>query len=586
MFARRESAAPQHGAFTRIVLLARPYWPHLAVSLGLSLVAVPLSLLTPVPLKIAVDNVIGGQPLPAWLQGLTGSETWSPDAVLLGAALLVICTVLLSHLQSLASWMLGTYTGQKLVLEFRSRLFEHVQRLSLSYHDARGSADSTYRIQYDAPSIEHITVNGIVPLTTSALMLIGMLCVTATMDLQLAIVALGVMPVLYTVTALYGGRLRTRWKEVRRLDSSAMSVVQEVLSAMRVVKAFGSEDRERRRFMRSAGDTMRKQMSVAVLQGKYDLLVGVVLACGTAASLYVGVRHVVAGSLTLGQLLMVMSYVALLYEPLRTVSKKVADLQAGLAGAERAFALLDETPEVRESADAKPLARASGALELRAVSFAYAGQHELLRAVSLRVPSGARVGIRGATGAGKTTLMNLLTRFYDPTGGRILLDGTDLRDFRLKDLRAQFAIVLQEPVLFSTTIGENIAYGRPGATKEDIERAAKLANAHDFISALPAGYESLVGERGMALSGGERQRISLARAFLRDAPLLILDEPTSSVDVKTETQIMDAMRRLMRGRTVFMIAHRLTTLEQCDIQLLVQNGTAVLLTESLVKDIA
>jgi len=248
--------------------------------------------------------------------------------------------------------------------------------------------------------------------------------------------------------------------------------------------------------------------------------------------------------------------------------------------------LLDETPEVRESADAKPLARASGALELRAVSFAYAGQHELLRAVSLRVPSGARVGIRGATGAGKTTLMNLLTRFYDPTGGRILLDGTDLRDFRLKDLRAQFAIVLQEPVLFSTTIGENIAYGRPGATKEDIERAAKLANAHDFISALPAGYESLVGERGMALSGGERQRISLARAFLRDAPLLILDEPTSSVDVKTETQIMDAMRRLMRGRTVFMIAHRLTTLEQCDIQLLVQNGTAVLLTESLVKDIA
>jgi ATP-binding cassette, subfamily B, bacterial len=586
MFARRESAAPQHGAFTRIVLLARPYWPHLAVSLGLSLVAVPLSLLTPVPLKIAVDNVIGGQPLPAWLQGLTGSETWSPDAVLVGAALLVICTVLLSHLQSLASWMLGTYTGQKLVLEFRSRLFEHVQRLSLSYHDARGSADSTYRIQYDAPSIEHITVNGIVPLTTSALMLIGMLCVTATMDLQLAIVALGVMPVLYTVTALYGGRLRTRWKEVRRLDSSAMSVVQEVLSAMRVVKAFGSEDRERRRFMRSAGDTMRKQMSVAVLQGKYDLLVGVVLACGTAASLYVGVRHVVAGSLTLGQLLMVMSYVALLYEPLRTVSKKVADLQAGLAGAERAFALLDETPEVRESADAKPLARASGALELRAVSFAYPGQHELLRGVSLRVPSGARVGIRGATGAGKTTLMNLLTRFYDPTGGRILLDGTDLRDFRLKDLRAQFAIVLQEPVLFSTTIGENIAYGRPGATKEDIERAAKLANAHDFISALPAGYESLVGERGMALSGGERQRISLARAFLRDAPLLILDEPTSSVDVKTETQIMDAMQRLMRGRTVFMIAHRLTTLEQCDIQLLVQNGTAVLLTESLVKDIA
>jgi ATP-binding cassette subfamily B protein len=271
-------------------------------------------------------------------------------------------------------------------------------------------------------------------------------------------------------------------------------------------------------------------------------------------------------------LLMVMAYLGQLYGPMETLSKKAADLQGSLVSAERALTLLDEASEVEERPDARPLGRATGAVAFEQVSFAYPDNPAVLHNLTFRVPPGARVGIEGKTGAGKTTLMSLLIRFYDPTSGRILLDGVDLREYRLADLRAQFAFVLQEPVLFSTTVAENIAYARPGASQEEVVAAAKAANAHDFITSLPDGYETRVGERGMRLSGGERQRISLARAFLKDAPILILDEPTSSVDVKTEGLILEALRRLMQGRTTFMIAHRLSTLADCDVRVRIEAG--------------
>jgi len=286
----------------------------------------------------------------------------------------------------------------------------------------------------------------------------------------------------------------------------------------------------------------------------------------------IGVQHVRSDTLTLGELLVVMTYLAQIYVPLRTMTKKITDLQGSLASADRAFSLLDELPDVAERAGARPLVRAAGAVTFRDLSFAFAADRPILRDISFTVGAGSHVGIMGATGAGKTTLVSLLLRFYDPTAGQILLDGVDLREYRLADLRQQFAIVLQDPVLFSSSIAENIAYARPGATRRDITAAAEQANAHEFVASLPEGYDTQVGERGMRLSGGERQRISLARAFLKNAPILILDEPTSAVDRKTESGILDAMEKLMNGRTVFMIAHHLSTLERCDVLLRIDDG--------------
>ncbi|HKS37264.1 MAG TPA: ABC transporter ATP-binding protein, partial [Verrucomicrobiae bacterium] len=308
-------------------------------------------------------------------------------------------------------------------------------------------------------------------------------------------------------------------------------------------------------------------------------LVALITALGTAAFLFIGARDIQAGTLTPGGLIYVMGLLSQLYAPLKTLGKKMAAMQTNLASAERAFALLDEAPDVVEKPDARALTRASGAMVFRNVSFAYQKDRPVLSDISFEIQPGTCLGIAGTTGAGKTTLVNLLTRFYDPTSGDILLDEVDLRDYRLADLRNQFAMVLQEPVLFSTSIAENIAYARPGATESEIMAAARAANAHEFIVRLPEGYGTLVGERGMRLSGGERQRISLARAFLKDAPILILDEPTSSVDVKTEGAIVEAMERLVRGRTTFIITHRPSTLKHCHLILGIEDGRVASIEE-------
>jgi ATP-binding cassette subfamily B protein len=377
------------------------------------------------------------------------------------------------------------------------------------------------------------------------------------------------------ISWFYSRRLRSRWLKVHELDSSAFSVTQEVLVAIRVVKAFGQEDREARRYADHSGKSLRENVRVTFSEGVFSLMVGLTTAAGTAVVLFIGVRLVLSGTLTLGDLLLVIGYLAQLYGPLNTLSNSKAALQSSLASVERAFSILDEAPDVVERPGARPLARATGAVAFRNVSFAYRENHPVLHDVSFEIDPGTRVGISGKTGAGKSTLMSLLTRFYDPTVGEIFLDGIDLRDYKLADLRNQFAIVLQEPVLFSTSIAENIAYASPEASEEEIVEAAKAANAHEFVVNLSDGYETEVGERGMSLSGGERQRIALARAFLKDAPILILDEPTSSVDTKTEAAIMEAMERLMHGRTTFMIAHRLGTLAHCDTRLEIEDGRVV-----------
>jgi ATP-binding cassette subfamily B protein len=559
--------------YQRLLRQARPYWPSIGGIFLLSLLSSPLALLTPLPLKIAVDSVIGSHSLPAFLDTLLPAAiTGSDGAVLLIAAGLLVTVSLLSQLQELATSLLRTDAGERLVLGFRAQLFRHLQRLSLTYSDSKGMSDSTYRIQYDAPAIQFIAIDGVIPFISAGLTIAGMIYVTARIDWQLALVALGVSPVLFLVSQAYRRRLRKHSREVKKLESSALSVVQEVLAAIRVVKAFGQEAREQERFVRRSGEGMRARNHLALVEGGFGLIVGLTTALGTSAVLLIGIRHVQSGALTLGELLLVMSYLSQLYAPLKIMSKKAASLQSHLAGAERAFALLDEAPDVAERPRARPLVRAAGAVAFRNVSFAYEQDRPILHEISFEIPAGTCVGIAGTTGAGKTTTVSLLTRFYDPTAGQILLDGVDLRDYRLADLRNQFAIVLQEPILFSTSIAENIAYARPGASDRDIVAAAQAAGAHEFIVRLPQGYATPAGERGMRLSGGERQRIALARAFLKDAPMLILDEPTSSVDLRTEAAIVEAMERLRHGRTAFMIAHRLSTLDMCDVRIEIEHG--------------
>lgn len=541
--------------------------------MALSLLAVPLSLLTPVPFKLIVDSVLGSHELPGIVKSILpeGTERTSATAALIVASLM-IAIALLKQLFDMGFAVLRTWTAEKLVLAFRAVLFRHSQRLSLAYHDTKGTGEITYRIQYDAPAIQWIMVDALIPLATSVFTLGSMMIVLTRIDGQLALIALLVAPALWITSAFFTKRLKVHWREAKHHETSAYSVVTEVMGAVRVVKAFAAEDREQERFEQRARRGLREQIRVSVLNSRFALSIGLIMAAGTAGVLFLGTRHVQAGQITLGDLVLVMSYLPMLYTPLETLTRSTGSLQGSFVSAERAFELLDEEPEVKESANPRRITRTRGTVTFDKVNFSYRPDRPAITDVSFEIPAGAHVGIAGHTGAGKSTIISLLLRLYDPASGRILLDGVDLRDLALKDLRNQFAIVLQEPVLFSATIGENIAYARPGAKQADIEAAARAANAHDFISRLERGYDTEVGERGLQLSGGERQRISLARAFLKDAPVLILDEPTSSVDVKTESQIIEGLERLMKGRTSFMIAHRLSTLELCDVRLEINGG--------------
>jgi ATP-binding cassette subfamily B protein len=557
----------------RLAKQARPYWPHISAILALRMFGVPLALLTPLPLAIAVDSVVGSEPMPGFISPLV-PDSWldSKLSLLAFAAGFQVLLVLLTQIQELGSYTLRAIAGQGLAKEFRSKLFAHLQRLSLRYHDNQGMAESVYRVQMDAPAIRDVAINSVIPTLGSAVTLVAMVFVISRIDWQLALVALAVSPVLFALARFYNSRMRPRYREARRVEGFSIRVVQEALAAFRVVKAFGREKGEQDRFEDQADLAVEKRVWLGVAEGVFGLLVNITIALGVALVLYVGMRNVLNGQLSLGELLVVLAYITQLYEPLRTISRQTASLQSSLVSAERAFEVVDEIPDVADHPNPRRLETARGEVEFRNVSFSYDRGSAVLDHVSFKVKPGTRIGVSGRTGAGKTTIASLLPRFYDPNDGVVMIDGVDIREYALADLRDQFAIVLQEPVLFSTTISENIAYGRPEASEQEVEDAARSANVYDFIAGLPDGFDTLVGERGMKLSGGERQRIALARAFLKDAPILILDEPTSSVDVETEAGIMETMERLMAGRTTFMIAHRLSTLEYCNARMEIEGG--------------
>jgi ATP-binding cassette, subfamily B, bacterial len=579
--------AEKRAVYCYLLRLARPYWPHLLLIFILSLIAAPIALLLAFPLKIAVDNVVGNQPLPHalsmllpdWLEATKGGN-------LLVAVGLLLCLSLLMNLQSFAAWLLQTYTGEKLVLDFRTQIFWHVQRMRLLFHDTRGTNELAYRIQNDAPAVQYVFLQGVMPLVSATLSFLGLLYVTLKIDWALAVIAVSVSPILWVLARKSSRRARTGWDGIRKLDSSAMLVLYEALSSIRVVKAFGQEQYEDQRFKLRSRHRMEEQVKVASMQATFHVLITTTIAAGSAVALWVGVRHVQAGVLTLGELLLVMAYMTQLYDPLRTISGKLPELQGWMVSIHRAVALMDEAPEITEPQQALALERARGEVVFRDVTFEYPTSGRALEAISFQVPPGTRVGIVGPSGSGKSTLVNLLTRFYDPGSGEILLDGNDLRRYRLADLRSQFSIILQEPVIFSATVAENIAYGRNDASRDEIIQAARAACAHEFIMALPAGYDTKVGEGGCRLSGGQRQRLAIARAFLKDAPILIFDEPTSAVDIHTEQEIMQATEKLIRGRTTFVIAHRLSTVKECDLVMVLKRGKLVELTPDFDKAIA
>ena len=544
------------------------------MSLVATVVVSLLALLEPWPLKVLFDSVLGSLPLPGPLARI--AEPIRDDKVTL--LFVVVAAGFALTLVSNALKVLNSYyetrVSQGMTLDFRSDLFRHSQRLSLDYHDRTPGGALIYAINFQADAAAGL-VMALLPLLRSALTLVGMFWVTFRIDPTLALVSLTVVPLLYYSAGTYVSRIQPRLRTVRDMEGHSLSIIHEAISMIRVILAFGREDHEYRKFRDQGERAVDARVGVTVRQVAFSLMVNTATAGGTALVLAFGVFKILGGTLTPGELLVVIAYVASLYKPLETITNTISSLQERFIALEMAFELLDTEPRVRDRPGAVKLPRTRGEIVFDDVAFAYDGRSHTLAGISFGARPGEVIGIVGPTGAGKSTLVSLLPRFYEPSTGTITLDGIDVRGVELESLRSQISVVLQESLLFSGTIADNIRYGRPEATLAEIEAAARDANAHDFISALPQGYDTGIGEKGVRLSGGERQRIAVARAFLKDAPILILDEPTSSIDSRTEAVILDALERLIVGRTTFMIAHRLSTLRSPDRILVVEGGRIV-----------
>ncbi|HEV2764858.1 MAG TPA: ABC transporter ATP-binding protein, partial [Pyrinomonadaceae bacterium] len=524
----------------RVLRYLRPY-SRLAVGSVVIIVASGLvSLLAPWPLKILVDSVLGDQPLPAVLSSLSTGNKF----LLLG---LVVAASLAVTLAADALSVLENYVNTKIdlgmALDFRGDLFRHAQRLSLAFHDRSQSGMLIYAVNFQADSASRLVMT-VPPLAQSVITLVGMFWITFTINRGLALLSLVVVPFLYYSVGYYIRNIQGRLTEVKTMEGQVLSVIHEAMAMLRVIVAFGRESYEHARYREQGERARAARVRLTVHQTLFSLGVNLTTSIGTALVLGFGAYQAIQGRLTVGQLLVVMTYVAGVYRPLETISKTAGALQDQLVSLRMAFDLLDTEPEIKDAPDASEIKRAEGHVRFESVDFSYTGRAETLADVSLEARPGQTVALVGPTGAGKTTLVSLLPRFYDPARGRVMLDGRDVRSLTLESLRRQISIVLQEPLLFSCSLADNIRYGRLDATEDEIVQAAKDAGAHDFITRLPEGYSTLIGERGAQLSGGERQRVAIARAFLKDAPVLILDEPTSSVDSKTETVILDALDRL------------------------------------------
>ncbi|HYY07581.1 MAG TPA: ABC transporter ATP-binding protein, partial [Actinomycetota bacterium] len=569
----RKKGALKRGfkSFPRMLPYLRPYRKLAVISVILTILLAVVALAEPWPVAFVVDSIIGGKPAPDWVSSIFGSST----GVLIGLA--VVATLFLTLVAGLMTvWneYLTTTIDQRMVLDLRSEMFQHAQKLSLAFHDTESKGILMYRINNQAAGMGQIVV-GLPAVAQSVLTVIGMAYIAARINPLLAVLALGTTPFIVYSTTYYTRRIEPRIFRVRGLGAFNLAMIYESLSMIRVVLAFGTQRREFKRWRQQGERFVDETVGLTVRQTLFKTAVSAITAAGTAAVIGVGAYQAIHGEITAGELLVILSYIAQIYMPLEELTNTIASFQQQFIGLLMSFDLLDREPDVKEKPNAVSLETRLPEIELDGVGFGYGRQPDVLKNVSMRIPARRAVAIVGATGAGKSTLVSLLPRFYDVLDGSVRIDGHDVRDLKLADLRSKFSIVLQEPLLFSGTIASNIRYGKPGASDEEVVAAAKAANAHEFISALPDGYETFLGERGAKISGGERQRIAVARAFLRDAPILILDEPTSSIDSRTESVILEALDRLMEGRTTIMIAHRLSTLRGVEEIIVLDHGQIV-----------
>lgn len=562
--------------YLRAIRFFRPYlWPTLG-GVVLMFIAIALNLLKFWPIRYLLDGVLPTDPSQGTQEAREFISHWLPGASPMVAAMWLCGSMVTLSLGwglfNLASNFLFLRVGLRALLRMRTDLYAYLQSLPLKYHDNKRSSDSSFRVAYDSQSVQTLYSRGFVSVLGSSVTLIGAFAIMWNINWQLSLCSLAILPFLAVAIRFYAERVRKHSTAIQERESDLLAVTQEGLSQIRMVHAFGREDFEIDQFHQRAKRSLEANLRLNITSVSSTLVVGTLMAVGTAVMYYVGAQQVLAGNLTIGFLVMFASYLVMLYQPLEQLSYTAWALEGAAAAATRCFEVLDRENDVPDMPGAVKMPPVKGAVSFRNVSFGYTDERQILHDITLDVPAGMPVAFVGGTGAGKSTLLSLVPRFYDPTAGTMLIDGMDLKSVTKKSLRAQIGMVLQDTVLFSTTVRENIAYGRPGATDAEIREAAKRAQALDFIEKLPLGFDNQVGERGSHLSVGQRQRIGIARAFLKNAPILLLDEPTSALDPATEAAIMDTIEDLMKGRTTLIITHRLATVHHIGHIVVLENG--------------
>jgi ATP-binding cassette subfamily B protein/subfamily B ATP-binding cassette protein MsbA len=531
-----------------------------------------LDVLKPWPMVILVDHILQGRIMPTWVQELAellpGPAT--VDYLIGWSVAATVVLFLLSWAVSLLMTYAGLSLGQRMVYDLAADLFARLQKLSLRFHARHAVGDTIRRVTADCASVATIVKDGLLPVISALVTLTAMFTVMWRVNPMLTLLAVAVVPYMILVFRAYAQPMLDESYRQQELEGRIYTTVEETFSALPVVQAFGREDWNDRYFKRCTGEALTATLGLTNVQLRFKVLVGLATALGTAGILWVGARQAMAGDITVGAILLFLSYLGALYAPIESVMYTSSTVQGAAGSVQRVWEITDLEPDVRDKPGALALARVRGHITIENVSFGYEPNQPVIRGVSLDVAPGKTVALVGPTGAGKTTVAGLVPRFFDPWEGRVLVDGHDVRDVQLRSLRRNVGLVLQELFLFPLSIAENIAYGQPEATMAEIEAAAKAAGAHEFVSSLPRGYQTVIGERGTTLSGGERQRLSIARALLKNAPILILDEPTSALDTETEAALLVTLRQLSAGRTTLIIAHRLSTVRHAD-QIVVLN---------------